>query len=83
MGPEQFHSKIFCPRLQIAFQFYGQTITNNIVFQQITFFLSDINHLGLTLTVKLAHQNKLLLFSSGQSLIPETDIPPLHQCVKR
>ena len=39
--------KIF-PRFQIAFQFYGQTITSNI-FQQITFFLPDNNHLDLTL----------------------------------
>ena len=37
--------KIFCPRFQIAFQFYGQTITSNIVFKQITFFLPNNNHL--------------------------------------
>ena len=49
MGPKNFTPelnlfKIFCPRFQIAFQFYGQTITSNIVF-----FLPSNNHLDLTL----------------------------------
>ena len=54
MGPKNFTPKlnlfkIFCPIFQIAFQFYDQTITSNIVFQQITFFLPGNNHLDLTL----------------------------------
>ena len=54
MSPKNFTPKlnlfkIFCPRFQIALQFYGQTITSNIVFQQITFFLPSNNHLDLTL----------------------------------
>ena len=40
--------KIF-PRFQFPFQFYGQTITSNIVVQQITLFLPGNNRLDLTL----------------------------------
>ena len=84
MGPKNFTPKlnlfkIFCPRFQIAFQFYGQTITSNIVFQQITFFLPSNNHLDLTLNETNIKINSYFSVASHSYLALIHH--PYHQCM--